>query len=374
MQSQRSIDQSGGESQLTLSRWLRQVNSGFVQALAVAALTALFVFLIWRNGPSAAGDESTLGPQLAAVAAAASVDGLMEQDYIELGVIANRMAAVDGVGGVAMYRLDGSLLAVAGETGPGVPFTQEIVFDGQLMGFARVTLDAPATAVDWNRVALTVASVVGLPLLVAWASHIPAIRGRRKERATSKAAYYLLAATLRSGLPPDSEIQHRALSQGLRLAKQVGTLYRAECRLLPGEGLLMAFKPGAAGPDRAFRALCAAFLLADSLIRLPEPSDWTVGVQSTAFEETNIAKSASVDDAALLASLAGPGIIAVSDAFLADVRDPSRIRAEPLAHPMLRKLLAEDKTCHVVTGLAPAIKVLVDHQVDRLVESAARAT
>ncbi len=374
MQSQRSIDQSGGESQLTLSRWLRQVNSGFVQALAVAALTALFVFLIWRNGPSAAGDESTLGPQLAAVAAAASVDGLMEQDYIELGVIANRMAAVDGVGGVAMYRLDGSLLAVAGETGPGVPFTQEIVFDGQLMGFARVTLDAPATAVDWNRVALTVASVVGLPLLVAWASHIPAIRGRRKERATRKAAHYLLAATLRSGLPPDSEIQHRALSQGLRLAKQVGTLYRAECRLLPGEGLLMAFKPGAAGPDRAFRALCAAFLLADSLIRLPEPSDWTVGVQSTAFEETNIAKSASVDDAALLASLAGPGIIAVSDAFLADVRDPSRIRAEPLAHPMLRKLLAEDKTCHVVTGLAPAIKVLVDHQVDRLVELAARAT
>ena len=374
MQSQRSIDQSGGESQLTLSRWLRQVNSGFVQTLAVAALTALFVFLVWRNGPAAAIDEGTLGPQLAAVAAAASVEGLMEQDYIELGVIANRMAAVDGVGGVAMYRLDGSLLATAGEGGQGVPFTEEIVFDGQLVGLARVTLDAPAAAVDWNRVALTAAGIVGLPLLVAWASHLPAIRGRRKERAARQEAHYLLAATLRSGLPPDSDVQSRALNQGLRLAKQVGALYRAECRLLPGEGLLMTFRPGAAGRDRAFRTLCAAFLLADGLIRLPEPSDWRVGVQSTAFEETDIAKPASVVDATLLASLAGPGIIAVSDAFLTDVRDPSRIRAEPLAHPMLRKLVAQDKACHVVTGLAPAIKVLVDHQVDRLVGSAARAT
>ena len=374
MQFQRPIDQPGSENQLTLSRWLRQVNSGFIQTLAVAVLTALFVLLVWRNGSSAAGDDSTLGLQLAAVAAAASVDGLMEQDYIELGVIANRVAAVDGVSGVAMYRLDGSLLAVAGETGLGVPFTQEIVFDGQLMGLARVTLDAPATTVDWNRVGLTVAGVVGLPLLVAWASHIPAIRGRRKERVAGKEAHYLLAATLRSGLPPDSDVQRRALNEGLRLARQVGTLYRAECRLLPGEGLLMVFRPSAAGRDRAFRTLCAAFLLADGLIRLPGPSDWSVGVQSTAFEDTDIAEPAAVDDAALLASLAGPGIIAVSDAFLADVRDPGRIRAEPLAHPMLHKLVAEDKTCHVVTGLAPAIKVLVDHQVDRLVGTATKAT
>ena len=372
MQSQRSIDQSGGETQLTLSRWLRQVNSGFAQTLAVAALTALFVILVWRNGPAGAVDESGLGPQLAAVAAAASVDGLMAQDYIELGVIANRMAAVDGVGGVAMYRLDGSLLAVAGDIGPGVPFTEEIVFDGQLVGFARITLDASNRAVDWNRVAITAVGVVGLPLLVAWASRIPAVRSRRKGRAARADAHYLLVATLRSGLPPDSDVQRRALNKGLRLAKQVGTLYRADCRLLPGEGVLMAFTPGAADRDRAFQTLCAAFLLADSLIRLPEPSDWTVGMQSTAFEETDIAKPASVVDAALLASLAGPGIVAVSDAFLADLRDPSRIRAEPLAHPMLRKLVADDKTCHVVTGLAPAVKVLVDHQVDRLVGSAAR--
>ncbi len=374
MQSLRSIDQSGGEHQLTLSRWLRQVNSGFVQTLAVAALTALFVFLVWRNGPAGAGDESTLGPQLAAVAAAASVDGLMAEDYIELGVIVNRMAAVDGVGGVAVYRLDGSLLAVAGESGRGIPHTREIVFDGQLVGLARVTLDVPATVLDWKRMALTVGGVVGLPFLVAWASRVTAFRGRRKGRMARAQAHYLLMATLRSGLPPDSDIQRRALNQGLRLAKQVGTLYRADCRLLPGEGLLMAFTPGLADRDRAFQTLCAAFLLADSLIRLPEPSDWTVGMQSTAFEETDIAKPASVVDAAILASLAGPGIVAVSDAFLADVKDLSRIRAEPLAHPMLRKLVAEDKTCHVVTGLAPAVKVLVDHQVDRLVGTAARPT
>jgi len=374
MQSQRPIDQSGSESQLTLSRWLRQVNSGFVQTLAVAVLTALFVFLVWRNGPAGAVDKDALGPQLAAVAAAASVDGLMERDYIELGVIANRMAAVDGVGGVAMYRLDGSLLATAGEGRRGVPFTEEIVFDGQLVGLARVTLDAPPAAVDWNRVALTAAGIVGLPLLVAWASHLPPIRGRRRDPAARRDAHYLLAAILRSGLPPDSDIQRRALNQGLRLAKRAGALYRAECRLLPGEGLLMTFRPDAAGRDRAFRTLCAAFLLADGLIRLPEPSDWTVGLQSTALEELHSAKPACVVDAALLASLAGPGIIAVSDAFLADVREPSRIRTEPLAHPVLRKLVAQDKTCHVVTGLAPAIKVLIDHQVDRLVEPAARAT
>ena len=359
---------------MTLSRWLRQVNSGFVQTLAAAALTALFVFLVWRDGPAGAVDKGALGPQLAAVAAAASVDGLMERDYIELGVIANRMAAVDGVGGVAMYRLDGSLLATAGEGGQGVPFTEEIVFDGQLVGLARVTLDAPPAAVDWNRAALTAAGVLGLALLVAWAGHLPPIRGRSKARTARQDAHYLLAATLRCGLPPDSDSQRRALNQGLRLAERVGALYRAECRLLPGEGLLMTFRPRAAGRDRAFRTLCAAFLLADGLIRLPEPSDWTVGLQSAALEGARSAQPACVADAALLASLAGPGIIAVSDAFLADVREPSRIRAEPLAHPMLRKLAAPDKTCHVVTGLAPAIKTLIDHQVDRLVGSAARAS
>ncbi len=359
---------------MTLSRWLRQVNSSFVQTLAVAALTALFVFLVWRNAPVGAVDGGTLGPQLAAVAAAASVDGLMERDYIELGVIANRMAAVDGVSGVAIYRLDGSLLATAGEGGQGIPFTEEIVFDGQLVGLARVTLDAPPAKVDWNRAALTAAGIVGLPLLVAWASRLPAIRGRRKGQATQQAAHYLLAATLRSGLPPDSDIQRRALNQGLRLANRVAALYRAECQLLPGEGLIMTFRPGATGRDRAFRTLCAAFLMADGLIRLPQPSGWTVGVQSAAFEQTRGAKPACVVDATLLASLAGPGIIAVSDAFLADVREPSRIRAEPLAHPMLRKLMAQDKSCHVVTGLAPAIKVLIDHQVDRLIGSVARAT
>ena len=151
---------------MTLSRWLRQVNSSFVQTLAAAALTALFVFLVWRNAPVGAVDGGTLGPQLAAVAAAASVDGLMERDYIELGVIANRMAAVDGVGGVAMYRLDGSLLATAGEGGQGVPFTEEIVFDGQLVGLARVTLDAPPAKVDWKRVEEALATANGSPVAV----------------------------------------------------------------------------------------------------------------------------------------------------------------------------------------------------------------
>ena len=360
---------------MTLSRWLEQVNSGFAQALAAALLTGLFVFFVWREGSVASGGDETLGRQLAAVAAAASVDGLIDQDYIELGVIANRLAAVDGVAGVAIYRLDDKLLALGGEIGRGVPFTEEIVFDGQLVGLARISLDSRAGIVDWGRVLWSAAGVVGLPALVVWMGRIRGIRRRRRALAARVDAHYLLAASLRSGHAPDSDEQRRALNRGLRLASMVGALYRAECRLLAGEGILMAFKPGVGGRDedrdRAFQALCAAFLLAEGLIRLPQPSDWRVGMQATAVEEADGAKPVPAVDARVLAALAEPGTVAVSDAFLAGVRDRGRIRAEPLAHPILRKLVAEDKQCHVVTGLAPAVKVLIDHQVERLVGTVA---
>jgi len=59
---------------------------------------------------------------------------------------------------------------------------------------------------------------------------------------------------------------------------------------------------------------------------------------------------------------------AVADvALLVDLDDSRRVRAESLERPMLCKPASDDRWRHVVTGLTSEVKVLIDHQVERLI-------
>ena len=356
--------------------------SGFRSDLLVAATTALLsaaaLFLIWEDRAGEEQDRAT-GELLADLAARASIDGLIDQDRIELGVVANRLTGVPRVSGVAMFTVENQLLALSGSLENGKPFIQPIVLDDMVLGYARIGLASPSRAPDTTRLASSVLALLMAALLVAWWSH--RMRGGRRrpfantaagtDSATEAVHQYLLVANLHNQFSLSRSERDRAAGQALAAARRVGEIYQCRSRYLPGTGLLMTF-PAQAGHPTAFEAVCAAFLVAEILARDASSGAFRFGLHAL---EQRAGESAAVypdalEDTALLAALGKSGAIVASEAFMGDLAEPERIKAEAFSHPMLEQLHNPKRSCHLITDLGEDHRTLIDRQASHLAASA----
>lgn len=348
--------------------------SNFLFAAVTALLTGIALFAIW-DGDSSDSSEQAIGEMLAETAARASIDGLIEQDAFEVGVVANRLAGVPRVAGVAIYTLENELLAISGTLSDGTQHTHPVVLDDMLLGFARVSLAQPGTAPDWTRVGLSALALLAVPLISAFWSYrmrnrrtpAPARPGTDTRRVFEATTHHLLVGNLHNQFGLNRAEREQVAARALAVARQVDEIYNSGSEHLPGTGLLLAF-PSGAEDDRAFEAVCAGFLLAKCLRESAAPGDYRFGLHTLQLDpgESLADHRATVEDTALLAAVGRSGAIIASESFFDALTDPGRLDAELFSHPMLKDLGTSGDQCHLITGLGEAHEMVVVSQAGRL--------
>ena len=355
--------------------------SNFLFAAVTALLTGIALFAIWE-GDSGDNSEQAMGGMLAETAARASIDGLIEQDALEVGVVANRLAGVPGVAGVAIYTRENEILAISGTLEGGTQFTHPVVLDDMLLGFTRVSLTPTATEPAWMQVGLSALALLAIPLIAAFwwyrlrkpRTPAPAQRGTETRRVFEATTHHLLIGNLHNQFGLSRAQRGQVAARALAVAQQVDEIYNSGSEHLPGTGLLLAF-PAGAEDDRAFEAVCAGFLMAKCLQESAAPGDYRFGIHTLSLDpgESLADHRASVEETALLAAVGRSGAIVASESFFDALADPGRVDAEIFSHPMLKDLGASGDQCHLITGLGQVHGKVIDAQARQLFARAADA-
>jgi hypothetical protein len=347
--------------------------------------------------------RADIGRALAGQLASLSIEPLFVDDRILLGVLATKMADVDAVENVSILTIDERVIAEAGDpASAGAPvFTSDIVLDGDLAGYARLTLDprafgtATSDLVTWLVVALaafglctTVGYAAGKRLVERRARLLEAARAAaaNDERPREPTARYFLVINLFNQLSMPSAKRHVVIAACAERLGAIGDLYHGRCDTLPGTGLVMRFDDvppadtGSAEPEsleaRAFDAVCAALLAVDVVGELvAEPPvenlptlDFRFAVHVLALPADAHRERDAINDTVLLSAVAPSREIAASHDLIARLDGCDRFGTRTQDHTVLHALVTARKgSCVLIDGAEDALRSELDGQVDKLI-------
>ena len=341
-------------------------------ALTLSAVAGyLIAFVVAVVGVSIANAErnadtmARFGNSMAEDLAHLAVEPLLRGDRIQLGLLANRIAARQEVRRIAVHTVDGKLFVVAGATASRVApaYIRPITVHDTVAGDVTVTLNADSFRVSVNRLlAETWQFALGGLAVTIFAFHFGS-RARRAGQAAGSASDvaterrtkpgFVVVAEVSRSTESGSANQERLLERGMAIARRVANLYAGQCLGLSRGGIVWQF-PSSASRDRGFEVVCAALVARDLMAALaPVPVAEPGGVVEAgtmppvvhAFRygidlaETGIVvhddgvHASSVSDALLLASLAGDGELVMGQAAYDALDRPERVEIEDLENP-----------------------------------------
>lgn len=375
---------------MTLPTWIlrvKRVRRDLLLALLVSALVSGALLHLHSHDNALEADNQALGESLAAGLAGLAVEPLTNRDRIALGVLANRLVAVDQISGITIYTVDDEMLAISGDSQRGRPVTQAITQDNTVVGYVRIMLIANPASDKESYTELGLAITLLIPLLVVSLWQLPWRRLRLPAAPVDEpiavpeappappVAHGLLAVNLFNQLTLKPEVREQELAHAQAVAESVADLYAASVTPLTGTGLLLSFD-GSADSERPFQVICAAFLLARLLADAESHGQYRLGLHTVTLPANNQAPTdlAEIQDAALLSAVARPQTLAVSDALFASIEQPDRMLAEPMRNPLLNQLESTEPRAWLVAGLDDLYQQQLDAQVRELSYSSAPAT
>lgn len=355
---------------MTLPTWILRVKRSqreLLLALSIGLLVSVAVLEVHSHDSSRTEERQALGESLAAGLAGLAVEPLANRDRIALGVLANRLVEVNGIGGIAVYSMDDQMLAISGNAQRGERITAPITQDNNAIGYVHVWLQ-PVAAGDGSRdsgSALGVSLLIALSLYLLWQipwrqmrlSAAPAAQPQEiiavpEPPPPEPLAHGLIALNLFNQLTLKPPVREQELAHARVLAEAVADLYGASVDTLPGTGLLLQFD-GSADAERPFQVICAAYLLASVLAAAESHGQYRLGLHTVTLPADNRAPTdlLEIQDAALLSAVARPNTLAVSDTLYSSVLHPERMQIVAMENPLLNQLESTDSRAWLVTGL-----------------------
>lgn len=360
---------------------------------ATGLLVALGLLLVWTLTDPRQAQIDRFGTSIAQTLAGLSVEPLLKQDRMHLGVLGNRLAAVPEVSGVAVFTLDDQVLALSGElTSP--RYTETVVFDDSAVGYVRVSLNQSAFQdglLSGPRFAGLLLVLVLAPLLVAMAVTLRRTWPERPQRRAATPAtasdaspadlgdaamtddsaiqirHYLLAVNLHNQLSLSAAEREFELSLCVEMAEALASIYQGQVVSLPGVGVLIDFDH-TQDPDRPFQLVCAGLVLARVLREESPFGSYRLGlhVVTRPGDELLSVDDPAVADAALLSALARELTLALSGPCFSALERTERLESHPSRHPLLDQLTTCDPECHLITNLDGTHQPLLLQQTARL--------
>lgn len=399
-------------ARVKLTSWSEAVKpdlSVLLAAVLAALLAALGLLVTWTLFDPQQARMERFGASTVAALAELSMEPLLKQDRLHLGVIGNRLVELDEITAVATYTVDNQLMTLSGTlTGP--QFAESISIDDNIVGHVRITLDPAAfdggfsapqnrSQALWISLLIVLGAGLGASMLSnvwrEWRSgrlvferpSLPTAlhRGRRGVPAPAADSddedagvtpeetappadirHYLLGVNLYNQLSLQGAEREFELSLCTELAEAVALEYQGQVVSLPGLGALVDFDH-TDEEDRAFDVVCAGFALA-RLLRDESPfGNYRLGlhVVSQVGDEPLPLDHPAVGDVSLLSALARDSTLAISESLFTAIGASDRLMTRPMANVLLEELVTSGTDCQIVTDLATPDK----HRMLQLVDS-----
>ena len=232
-------------------------------AAAIAtAICAASLLVIWFERPDGQEEMDRYGSALANTLANTTADALLNTEQITLTVIANRLTALEEIGGIAFFDPSDAMMAMSGIQPSNVSYVAQATIDETLSGIVYVTLNQEAFAppLPWMLGLLSLITVLLTPAVTVMVIQFSA-RGNRSlpivsvpaEQAQEQPAY-LLTVKLHNQRSLRSAEQKQAIDDALAMAREVCALYPGFAFAIQERGLALLISKAETNGLRAIYA------------------------------------------------------------------------------------------------------------------------
>ena len=346
-------------------------------AAAIAtAICAASLLVIWFERPDGQEEMDRYGSALANTLANTTADALLNTEQITLTVIANRLTALEEIGGIAFFDPSDAMMAMSGIQPSNVSYVAQATIDETLSGIVYVTLNQEAFAppLPWIPGLLSLITVLLSPAVTVIVIQFSA-RGNRSLPIVSVPAEqpqeqpaYLLTVKLHNQRSLCSSEQKQAIDDALAMAREVCALYPGFAFAIQERGLaLLISKAETNGLRAIYASLLLQRLLREyetqgefrchlcNIISPKDPSETTAMTVDTIEAVTNLEQNLT------LASLAKSETALMTAEVFADLTQEQRGWAQEFTHPILEDL-APQQMFYSIERLPKREKTLVTDQ------------
>ena len=323
-------------------------------AAAIATvICAASLLIIWFERPDGQEEMDRYGSALANTLANTTADALLNTEQITLTVIANRLTALEEIGGIAFFDPSDEMMAMSGIQPSNISYVAQATIDETLSGIVYVTLNREAFAppLPWMLGLLSLITVLLTPPVTVMVIQFSA-RGNRSlpivsvpaEQAQEQPAY-LLTVKLHNQRSLRSAEQRQAIDDALAMAQEVCALYPGLAFAIQERGLaLLISKAETNGLQAIYASLLLQRLLREyetqgefrcHLCTVISPKD---PAETTAMTVDAIEAVTNLEQNLTLASLAKSETALMTAEVFADFTQEQCDWAQEFTHPILEDL------------------------------------
>ena len=345
-------------------------------ATIATAICAASLLVIWFERPDGQEEMDRYGSALANTLANTTADALLNTEQITLTVIANRLTALEEIGGIAFFDPSDAMMAMSGIQPSNVSYVAEATIDETLSGIVYVTLNQEAFAppLPWMLGLLSLITVLLTPAITVMVIQFSA-RGNRSlpivsvpaEQAQEQPAY-LLTVKLHNQRSLRSAEQKQAIDDALAMAQEVCALYPGFAFAIQERGLaLLISKAETDGLRAIYASLLLQRLLREyetqgefrcHLCNIISPKD---PAETTAMTVDAIKAVTNLEQNFTLASLAKSETALMTAEVFADLTQEQSGWAQEFTHPILEDL-APQQMFYSIERLPEREKTLITGQ------------
>ena len=356
----------------------RSTKATLPAATTASAVCAIALAAIWFTGESEQPEVERFGSTMANTLAKTTAGDLLDNQRINLAVIANHVSSIDEVDGVTFFDNANNVIAMSGTQNGTRRFTATANIDDTITGYVSLHLNTQAfqPPKPWIRWLASLATVLAAPWLTVLLMQLSA-RGNRslpivsvQQEDSGATPSYCLMINLINQLALSKSEREQAVADAVNMGREVCAVYPGFAMPLNSQGACLVLNQTSVS---GLQALYATFLLQELLLEYETLGQFRCYLRTAvcpgdpsemhALDPGQIDGLANIDADLTLAALARKNTALVSNEVYANLNDIEKNWAQHFDHPILPDV-AQGQTLYSVTALPERDARLVTEQAE----------
>ena len=354
----------------------RSTKATLPSAAMASALCAVALAAIWLGGDSGQRETQRFGSTLANTLAKTTAGDLLDNQRINLAVIASHVTAGEEIDGVTFFDSANNVIAMSGNQDGINRFTATASIDDTITGYVSLHLNTQAfqAPTPWTRWLASIITVLAAPWLTVLLMQLSA-RGNRslpiisvQQENAGATPSYCLVINLFNQLALSKEERDQAVADAVNMGREVCAVYPGLAMPLSSQGACLLFSQASVS---GLQALHATFLLQDLLLEYETLGQFRCYLRTAIcpgdpgemnmLDASQMDGLSNVDGDLTLAALARKKTALISNEVHANLNDIEKSWATPFDHPILPDV-ARGQTLHSIAELPERDAQLVTEQ------------
>lgn len=354
----------------------RSTKATLPSAATASALCAVALAAIWYGNSHGESEVERFGSSLAHTIAKTTAGDLLDNQRINLAVIANHVSESEEVSGVTFFDGANNVIAMSGSQDGARRFTATANIDDTIAGYVTIHLNTLAfrPPTPWLRWIASALAVLAAPWITVLLMQLSA-RGNRslpivsvQQDAAGATPSYCLVVNLINQLALSKQERDQAIVDAINMGREVCAVYPGFAMPLHNQGICLVMSQSTVS---GLQALYATFLLQTLLLEYETLGQFRCYLRTatcptdpgevSVLDASEIEDFSSVDAYITMAALARKDTALFSSEVFTQLSEIEKSWAQPFDHPILPDLAAE-QCLYSIAALPERDALLVKEQ------------